>query len=362
MGKHMMNYKFDKVIASNNEKRTGLFETTAQRIGTTPQNVEKDFWVSWSLDVLFNGLSDQPRFLFKGGTSLSKGFGLIRRFSEDIDITVFREDLGRATSVEELRNLSGNSQKKTLKKIKIACEEYLKSSFYSEFCSIITETTKRLRLSSEQLRLVVNPEDRQTFNLYYPRAITDETVQYVDRVVKLEFGALSALDPNTECTIQPYIQEDIPNLDFSVANITTVNAERTLWDKIVIIHGLKGWYKNRGVLKYNGHRVSRHYYDLYEMLGVDNGQLALNNHDLGADCVSHARIFFKRPDFNLELAKPPTFSIIPEGKMLDDLRIDYQAMSTMIFGESPNFDAIIERIVELEKDLNAIPQVDIWNY
>lgn len=91
-----MNVAFDEVIGADNETRAGLFATTAQRLGTTPQNAEKDFWVCWTIDALFNGRDGGPRLLFKGGTSLSKGFGLIQRFSEDVDVTVFRADLGTA--------------------------------------------------------------------------------------------------------------------------------------------------------------------------------------------------------------------------------------------------------------------------
>ena len=97
-----MNLAFDEVLRADVATRQGLFATTAIRLGTTPQNVEKDFWVCWTLDALFNGLTDRPRLLFKGGTSLSKGFGLINRFSEDIDVTVFRDDLGLPASVQEL--------------------------------------------------------------------------------------------------------------------------------------------------------------------------------------------------------------------------------------------------------------------
>ena len=95
-----MNAAFDEILRAEAQTRSGLFAATAQRLGTTPQNVEKDFWVCWTLDALFNGLGDGPRLLFKGGTSLSKAFGLIQRFSEDIDVTVFRDDLGFSVSVE----------------------------------------------------------------------------------------------------------------------------------------------------------------------------------------------------------------------------------------------------------------------
>src|SRR5712692_6511086 len=90
-----MNTRYTRIISGSNEDRRGLFAATARRLGTVEQNVEKDFWVCWILDVLFHGLpAGGPRLLFKGGTSLSKAFGLISRFSEDIDITVFRDDLG----------------------------------------------------------------------------------------------------------------------------------------------------------------------------------------------------------------------------------------------------------------------------
>jgi len=97
-----MNPNYDAILSADQDTRAGLFTATAQRLGTTPQNAEKDFWVCWTLDALFNGLPDGPRLLFKGGTSLSKGFGLIRHFSEDIDVTVLscrtRQPAGRAPS------------------------------------------------------------------------------------------------------------------------------------------------------------------------------------------------------------------------------------------------------------------------
>ena len=93
---------FQNVLAASENDRRDLFVGASNRLGTAEQNIEKDFWVCWTLDALFNELdSGGPRLLFKGGTSLSKSYGLIERFSEDIDITVFREDIGQAATVEE---------------------------------------------------------------------------------------------------------------------------------------------------------------------------------------------------------------------------------------------------------------------
>jgi predicted nucleotidyltransferase component of viral defense system len=103
-----MNAAFTAFLSAAAEDRRDAFLGAARRLGTAEQNVEKDFWVCWTLDALFNGAeANGPRLLFKGGTSLSKAFGLISRFSEDIDITIFRDDLGQGASVEELETLSG---------------------------------------------------------------------------------------------------------------------------------------------------------------------------------------------------------------------------------------------------------------
>jgi predicted nucleotidyltransferase component of viral defense system len=114
-----MNPGLSEFLKATPQDRRDVFLAAAARLGTPEQNVEKDFWVTWTLDILFNGLpTGHPRLLFKGGTSLSKAYGLISRFSEDIDITVFREDLGQAASVPELEALSRKKRQARLDAIK----------------------------------------------------------------------------------------------------------------------------------------------------------------------------------------------------------------------------------------------------
>jgi hypothetical protein len=137
-----------------------------------------------------------------------------------------------------------------------------------------------------------------------------------------------------------------------VPNVTIVDAERTFWDKVVILHGLRRWHDLKGVLKGGGNRISRHYYDLHEMMQAPIGQTAIADPALGADCVAHARMFFNRPAFDLASAAPPTFALVPAGDMLDALKQDYAAMSGMIFGQAPSFEAVIESISALEKAVN----------
>src|SRR3546814_19965796 len=135
--------------------------------------------------------------------------------------------------------------------------------------------------------------------------------------------------------MRPYVPAAAPDLVLIVPNVTIVDAERTFWDKVVILHGLRRWFDIRGQLRGGGHRVSRHYYDLHMLLASDVGEKALENPALGADCVAHARMFFNRPDFDLASEAAPSFMLCPVGTMYDDLRRDSGAMSTLIFGTAP---------------------------
>lgn len=346
-----MNPSFQDVITAADAERLDLFLGTATRLGTAVQNVEKDFWVCWTLDALFNGIEDGPRLLFKGGTSLSKGFGLIERFSEDIDVTVFRDDLGVPATIAELAALSRKKREAALDAIKDACEAHINGPMKERLAQICADTCARTGLEPQSIRVEADAQDGQTLLLIYP-SITPEDA-YIAKSVKIESGAKSALDPNSVRTIVPYVDADAVDLDLAVPGVTVVDAERTFWDKVVILHGLRRWFEIRGQLRGDGQRISRHYYDLFRLIQSEIGQAALANRALGEDCVAHARMFFNRPDFDLATAQPPTFALCPEGGMMDALRPDYRAMSAMIFGEPPPFDVVVEAIAELQRDLNT---------
>ena len=346
-----MNPDYDRILSTDEDTRAGLFTATAQRLGTTPQNAEKDFWVCWTLDALFNGIADGHRLLFKGGTSLSKGFGLIKRFSEDIDVTVFRDDLGQAHSVEQLTALSRKKRDTALDAIREACEAYINGPLLAALTAIVRETAARTGLPADRFIVKPHPDDKQTLLVQYPTATP--TDGYIDKLVKIESGAKSALDPNSVRTVVPYAESDAPGFDLSVPNVTIVDAERTFWDKVVILHGLRRWFDIRGVLRGGGHRISRHYYDVHELMSSDAGKRAIKDTALGEDCVAHARMFFNRPDYDLASATRPTFALTPEGAMYDDLRRDYGAMTGMIFGKPPAFEDVIESVAALEATLNG---------
>lgn len=164
-----MNPALQSVIRASDAERRDLFLRTATRLGAAVQNVEKDFWVCWVLDALFNGLPvGGPRLLFKGGTSLSKAFGLICRFSEDIDITVFRDDLGHAADVVTLNALSGKQRRVRLDAIRTTCQAYIAGPLAAQLTQLAASVIPKTRFTVE-----LDPEDRdsQTLLFWYPSAI-----------------------------------------------------------------------------------------------------------------------------------------------------------------------------------------------
>ena len=288
-----MNPDFARLLTFSAEDRLGLFTATASRLGTTLQNVEKDFWVCWVLDALFNSLpAGGPRLLFKGGTSLSKGYGLIERFSEDIDITVFREDIDASASVEDLEALSGKKRNKRLDEIRDACRAFIGGSLKNE----LEKLAGSLPISDGGLQVTLDDDDTdgQTLLLIYPAA--SQADGYVRPAVKIEAGAKSrALDPHEILSIRPYVSSEAVGYDLTVPNVVTVDPARTFWDKVLILHSLRHSFDEKGKLRGGGQRVSRHYYDVDHMLRTDTGRRASEDLAMARDCVRHERMFFKRP-------------------------------------------------------------------
>jgi hypothetical protein len=189
---------FQTVLAASEKERRDLFVGAADRLRTNEQNIEKDFWVCWTLDALFNEPeAGRPRLLFKGGTSLSKGYGLIERFSEDLDITVFREDIGQPATVEELEAMSGKKPNDRLEAIKAACQEYIHGPMLEQLSALLRQTLQTANLKADRARVEADPDDpdRQSLLLWYPTATTEGNA-YIRRAIKIESGARSALDPH----------------------------------------------------------------------------------------------------------------------------------------------------------------------
>ena len=204
------------------------------------------------------------------------------------------------------------------------------------------------------LRVVPDDQDpdKQSLLIYYPSVV--EQSEYVLPRVKIESGAKSAVDPNEEKTIVPYVGAELPQSNaLSVTRVTTIHPERTFLDKVLILHRMTFYFEARGAQRGDG-RMSRHYYDVHKLVGFAIGEKGCHDDALIEDCVSHARMFFYRNHTGLHQAKRGSFRLRPSEKMLDPLRKDYDAMSTMIFGEVPTFESILESVTRAEERLNAV--------
>ncbi len=339
---------YRQLIAATSRDRLDLFLATANRLGAPVGNVEKDFWACWTLNALYGERpAGGPRLLFKGGTSLSKAYGLIERFSEDIDITVFRDDLDQPASVEKLESLSNKRRRAKLDAIKDACRAYITGPLRQFLSTQLQDATG----GAGRIEIDHADPDGQTLLVWYPE-VEPRDGAYVQPAVRIEAGAKSALDPHRPVTIRPYIAEDASSLDLATADVTAIDATRTFWDKVVIAHGLRRWHERRGFLRQEGQRVSRHYYDLHCLLRSDIGEAALADRNLCADCVHHARMFFDRSDYDLASAVPGAFAITPTGAMVRALENDYANTTAMIFGVAPAFEEILASIQEIERAIN----------
>jgi hypothetical protein len=142
-----------------------------------------------------------------------------------------------------------------------------------QFAGIVPEVLAESKIKPNDPSVAVDPDDPdgQSLLFWYP-IVTSGQDDYIRPAVKIESGAKSALDPNEDLAIIPYISDEVPQLALRAEQVTTVAAERTFWDKIVILHGVRNWFENRGVLRGQGQRVSRHYYDVHRIFQSELGR------------------------------------------------------------------------------------------
>jgi len=339
---------FASFLALPERDRRDVFTAASRRLDTVPDYVEKDFWVCLVLDLLFNALPEgHPRLLFKGGTSLSKAFGLIRRFSEDIDLVVHRDALGFAgdrdpTAADGLSNKRRNALFAELAK---ACGGYVRADMKGALASSIGPI-------ADGCNIVPDEDDGQTLLVEYPSLYPDSTDVYVSPRVKIEAGARSALDPWTTRTVTPYVAGDLPDWPFRVTNVATLAPERTFWEKLLILHGLHCGYRDTGRLPTDKDRISRHYYDAAMIASSANGEAALTDTALLDAVRTHNLIAFRQAWKRFEEAVPGSLRLVPQEELHAAVKRDYRAMHDMILGGAPEFEWIVDRLRFAEAAVN----------
>jgi hypothetical protein len=343
----------DQVAQWTPEDRAALFQETASRMGLAPAIIEKDFWVCWSLSRLFAAPMRRPALLFKGGTSLSKAYGAIQRFSEDIDLSLDRHDLGFTAERDPENATSRKAAARLLKDLHRACTRYLVDELVP---ATIGEFERVLGPVGTSWSLEPEPEDPQTILFTYPSSLQAGFGGYVRPIVRLEFGARSDLWPATDAEVRPYAAEHFPEVFQSnpTCTVHVLEAKRTFWEKATLLHAE---YHRPGV-RPGAERISRHYYDLAQLSDTSIYREALADLDLLTRVAEHKDRFFRVGWAHYADARPGTLRLVPHPQLRATLEADYAPMQEMIFGEPPSFASILERLTMVEAEINGRDRVE----
>ncbi len=327
------------------EERDTLFENTAAKKGINAAIVEKDFWVVLTLDYLFRYSPWKKHLAFKGGTSLSKAYNLIERFSEDIDLILDWRLLGYAKD-EPWGQMS-----------RTKLEDFIKEAHKREddyFRDVITP----------QLKDGLSEMIGDAADVYYDRsqALPGEPgfvcFEYrgthsdpsILRAIRLELGALASWTPTRKAAFSSYAAEEYPYV-FGVGSteVLTTTAERSFWEKATILHReAMRTQKQKDIPP----RYSRHYYDMYCMSKQGVCDEALAQADLLEKVAVFKDRFYHQGWAKYELARIGTIKLLPAEHSMNALKRDYSDMKPMIYGYYPSFDEILDTIAVLEERIN----------
>lgn len=295
----------NRIARMDPAERAEIFAATADRKQVADAVVEKDFWVCWILKQLFSMEELSGRLLFKGGTSLSKVFHAINRFSEDVDLAVDYAALG-FTGTRDPRQPGISKTRRTgiLEEMMDACRDYVSGPFLVALRARIAAV-----LGEGAWKLAVSGHDPNIVQFIYP-AVRNGGLAYIEPQVVLELGTHAEFVPHDRFTVKAFVAEEFPELieEPDVGGLALL-AKRTFWEKATILHA----EYHRPVDKPLPLRYSRHYYDLAELaLGAVRGE-ALGDRKLLSDVVRHKQIFYASAWAKYDLAMPGTLRLAPGG-------------------------------------------------
>ncbi|MDR1876415.1 MAG: nucleotidyl transferase AbiEii/AbiGii toxin family protein [Flavobacteriaceae bacterium] len=324
------------------KERLEIYQITQDKLGLSGVIIEKDWWVTAVLRALFS-LPYAESLSFKGGTSLSKCWGLIERFSEDIDIAVNREYLGFTGTLSKTQ-ISDRLRR-------VAC------SFVRE--KLQFDLVKQLEIngiSPDNFSIKVNitpisTTDPEIIEVEYQSLF--EEFGYIKRRVIVEVSGRSMSEPLQLVQLQSIIDEEFPKTDFTekAFELQAVVPQRTFIEKICLLHEEFA----QSIEFMRTERMSRHLYDLVQIMDTSVATEALTNKKLYSSVVEHRRIFVGLKEFDYSTLAPQSINIIPPANIIDLWRTDYEIMqSTMIYGDTLPFNELIDKIKQLNERVNHI--------
>ena len=328
-----------KFIELGKEEQRSIIRGLKERTGMSEQILEKDWWVSAVMRALC-ALPYANQMSFKGGTSLSKCWGLIDRFSEDIDIAVAREFLGYGGEL---------SRTQISDKLRRASCSFVREKLQFDIRDMMIE--QGLPHGSFKVAVNITPVSTvgpEVINVEYDSIF--ETLPYVKNAVKIEVSGRSMNEPLENVGLRSRIEDELPNSAFTESKITvpTVKPERTFLEKVCLLH--EEFSKEVAEVRVN--RMSRHLYDIAMMMKTDIADRALADKQLFENIVEHRRKFIGLKGFDYSTLCAEKICIVPPDGVIDKWKQDYiQMCNSMMYGDYPDFDELMAYICELQERL-----------
>lgn len=333
------------------DERISMIQSVAQDHNIEDNAIEKDWWVTVVLKALFN-TSCGKWLLFKGGTSLSKGWNLINRFSEDIDISIGRNFFGDVLNLP-FAKCENNNQVKKLRK---ASRDYIHGTLSAELDAELLKmgvkgyTIMNETVTGEPPRPIDHDSDPTIIFVNY-ESILPSSMRLIDARVKIEISCLSMSEPYEQCEIRSLVFDKFPEEDDEMAaSINTVTPSRTFLEKALLLSEELQKEEPRSL------RMSRHLYDLDRLMDTEFGQKALNDGKLYKAIVEHRRRFYHLGYVDYDKDYPAKIDFIPQNKVMNAYRLDYESnmVDGYIYGEAKSFDELMKRMEKLLQDFRQI--------
>jgi hypothetical protein len=336
-----------RFVERSPKERETLIGEASERLNILPVIVEKDFWVSWTLGRIFSMPAHSGQVVFKGGTSLSKVFKAIQRFSEDIDLSVSPESLGFSENqIEGIKSRTG--REKRFEEVQKACADYVKGPFRESLEKAISAVLGKRKGTGSWLEFSVDSKTHSPVLTFAYPSVLPKSEGYIQKSIKLEFGSLTDQRPHGTHTIRPLIFEALKKLEQEDEEVVALEVERTFWEKATILHAEFHRPTGQGMPD----RFARHYSDMASLWNHPSGERALKDLELLDRVVLFKTRFFSSGWAHYDSAKIGSLKLYPAASRVDELKRDFKAMEAMFLGEPPVFEDVLKVLKAAEKELN----------
>jgi hypothetical protein len=321
------------------EDQIDALGVAASGSGLSPHILEKDIWVVWTLNALFSG-PEREHLVFKGGTSLSKAYGVIDRFSEDIDVTVDIRHLIPDLAGDGEQPIAANTSQQ--RRWRRAIDEAL-SRWVADV--IVPHIEQEAQGANLGVRV-----ERSGDKVWIRHDPVSTGWGYMSPDVLIEFGGRSTGLPAEIVFIRCYAESELPDLTFPTAEPRVMRIERTFWEKATAVHV----FCKANTLA--AERLARHWYDLVRLDETGYAARALADRSLADQVATHKSAFFAARGVDYATAVAGDLQLVPSGALTDLLRADYEAMLTngLLNDQAPSFAQLMERSQALQDRANAI--------